>query len=427
MERIVLLVLGSVVGAASDTVSLTPADVLRDATTLVAPSKSRHIEHLKRGVKHGEAHMREAKAAGGGHGNDRVCPGTRCISPAGLDWIGKHKVGVCACPKCGTTAIYQGIFKALLHRDPFGEANWGFIQDLGAKEWEGTFSGTKPDDFFIKGHYGNETAKHDGYAIAFVREPVSRLISAWKDKMSCGLWVPWSVAPGDGPGDKWFHATGERVRKDNIKLLLDLEGKGRKASSVHSHTCPDKNYGNANYVTHFNNTCTYNHCLSLDEFAKALLSVHEQGKQGQLNVHVMPQTHFCFANGATPDKWDKVTTGYDTAAIEQLGKRLGGKIGLEGAKHGQSHSTADAMLNGRTFKVPSSVLNQLAKVTKAEDRMLHKYYDHKKSTLMGRDFEHFIEQEPDAPYWPSAQGETLRDETEQQGHGGAAAAAAAGL
>ena len=28
------------------------------------------------------------------------------------------------------------------------------------------------------------------YAVAFVREPISRLISAWKDKLACGMYIP---------------------------------------------------------------------------------------------------------------------------------------------------------------------------------------------------------------------------------------------
>ena len=66
---------------------------------------------------------------------------------------------------------------------------------------------------------------HDGYAIAFVREPVSRLISAWKDKMACGLYIP---AGQEGKGDGgYFEAANVQKRKENIAYLWKLLGKAR--------------------------------------------------------------------------------------------------------------------------------------------------------------------------------------------------------
>ena len=32
-----------------------------------------------------------------------------------VDYIPKHKVALCACAKCGTTAIYSNLYSALLH------------------------------------------------------------------------------------------------------------------------------------------------------------------------------------------------------------------------------------------------------------------------------------------------------------------------
>ena len=76
------------------------------------------------------------------------------------------------------------------------------------------------------------------------------------------------------------------------------------------------------------------------------------GLQDELNAHVKPQSRVCFKDGATPDKWDKVTTGYDQNAIRELGKHLHADISLnEDQKDGQTHSTADALLDGEKFKV----------------------------------------------------------------------------
>ena len=162
-----------------------------------------------------------------------------CPAPPYLDWIPKHKVGVCACPKCGTTAIYQGIYRGLLKKEPFEKHNWGFIQQIYKKEWQNTFAKEAPKNFFVsKPSDSNPSGKgeHDGYSIAFVREPVSRLISAWKDKMSCGLFIP------TGNGEAYFEAADERSRREHIAWLLEVEGRGRKASTVTSTKCPDPHY-----------------------------------------------------------------------------------------------------------------------------------------------------------------------------------------
>ena len=51
--------------------------------------------------------------------------------------------------------------------------------------------------------------------------------------------------------------------------------------------------------------------------------VHALGLQDSLNAHIKPQSRVCFKDGATPDKWDRVTTGYDAEALKELGEHLG--------------------------------------------------------------------------------------------------------
>ena len=76
-----------------------------------------------------------------------------------------------------------------------------------------------PPDFFV-GQEVNGTfsrdgdGDHDGYVIAFVREPVSRLISAWKDKMACGLYLPTGL---EGEGDGGYSESASLFkRKENM-------------------------------------------------------------------------------------------------------------------------------------------------------------------------------------------------------------------
>ena len=156
--------------------------------------------------------------------------------------------------------------------------------------------------------------------------------------------------------------------------LLALEGKGRKPKTITSNRCPDANYAKRTEQTSWNRKCTYNNCLTLEDFASILHNIHQQDKQAGLNAHLAPQTELCFSKGATPDKYDKVTTGYDKAALSLLGGKLKTNLKLEddgpNAKHGSEHSTSDAMLFGKRFQVPHSVVATLEQVTKEEKAML---------------------------------------------------------
>ena len=63
--------------------------------------------------------------------------------------------------------------------------------------------------------------------------------------------------------------------------------------------------------------------FSTAQFAFILYNIHKDGNQDQLNAHIKPQSRVCFKDGATPDKWDRVTTGYDAEALKELGEHLG--------------------------------------------------------------------------------------------------------
>ena len=100
--------------------------------------------------------------------------------------------------------------------------------------------------------------------------------------------------------------------------------------------------------------------------------------------HPPAQDLVCFADGATPDKWDRVTTGYDKAAIHELGQQLGlaGGLAVEDA-----HSTGEATLWGEKFEVDLATLNILQKITSDEQKMLGRFYAATGATLFGREFQ----------------------------------------
>ena len=81
------------------------------------------------------------------------------------------------------------------------------MQNPYSPPWEGVWSGHPSVDFFERRPRGpawdvaderlanmsgaEARGTREGYAIAFVREPIARLVSAWKDKLACGLPGSW--------------------------------------------------------------------------------------------------------------------------------------------------------------------------------------------------------------------------------------------
>jgi len=184
-------------------------------------------------------------------------------------YMPKEKVLVCSCAKCGSTSLYDFVF-----REAFGRA-WNytgppFIQDVTASRWAGKF----------KLLYRNETEslikQNDTFSLALVRDPKKRIISAWKSKIACD--------------PNW--GTDVRDREGIVPKLLTLA-----------------NRTNAS-------------CLSLYHFLDAVYAVHKAGKARELNSHFRPQHFGCFRH-FPPQMWRKVVSIADTGAAAELAVRFG--------------------------------------------------------------------------------------------------------
>mgnify|MGYP006143407379 CR=1 FL=1 len=81
-----------------------------------------------------------------------------------------HDLGVCACAKCGTTSLGQYMYEAVTG-EAWKHTDSPWVQAYHGERWP---SGTWKDLTDVQ-----LVAK----SIAFVREPVGRLISAWVDKI----------------------------------------------------------------------------------------------------------------------------------------------------------------------------------------------------------------------------------------------------
>jgi hypothetical protein len=146
---------------------------------------------------------------------------------------------------------------------------------------------------------------------------------------------------------------------------------------------PSRTAGRAGQPTHFDEhafdggsaQCTYRQCLSLLDFAAVLRNVQAQGGTDLLNTHYKPQHRVCFRDGATPERWDRVTTGHNVDALRELGAQLGDPAFRVEDSEFDRHSTADALLFGAKFEVGEEVLELLRAVTAEENAMLQPVFE----------------------------------------------------
>ena len=83
--------------------------------------------------------------------------------------VGRH-LGMCACAKCGTTSLGNYMYEVVMG-EVWPYTDGPYVQDYFSPRWpSGAWEDITVVDFVAK-------------SIAFVREPVGRLISAWVDKI----------------------------------------------------------------------------------------------------------------------------------------------------------------------------------------------------------------------------------------------------
>ena len=171
---------------------------------------------------------------------------------------------VCGCYKCGTTSFYTFLFQQIFDRsysDTTLEENGGepwWPQRTVSQGWQGVFEKPIPVKEAKKVLSSPYT-----FSLAIVREPISRLVSAWKNKMACSEKTP-----------------DLKNRENRTKKLLKLSGM----------PLPKHIEENSKY------------CLEFPEFVEALRLVHSKGKQDYLDHHFLPQHLFCFRT-VEPSDW----------------------------------------------------------------------------------------------------------------------------
>ena len=197
------------------------------------------------------------------------------------------------------------------------------------------------------------------YTHAIVRDPVDRLISAYVNKLSCGLY---SVPAHDKGDQKLWTAAQEAGNLRYIQNVLKAANMG--APKKISYKCPchgagylgDKDTSKKGKAecekTNFTScTCAG---MSIDEFATAISKIYPKwGEQHEtLNSHFKPQTgqSSCFS-GVEPQDYDKVSTISNAGAMLQFSKHLSShNHGLWGGHASNAHG--NLYLGGKPWRTP---------------------------------------------------------------------------
>lgn len=222
--------------------------------------------------------------------------------------IPSKKVLVCACAKCGSTSLYEFIYRRMFGK-PWKYTDGPWVQDVSLR-WEDQLVEVNASMAL------NFIHNSEGHSFAFVRDPRERLISAWKSKVACG--------------DRSCWHTDVQSRNSIVASLLALAGKTRNAD-----------------------------CLSFNEFVDTMYLIDLQGKSSLLDQHLLPQHLGCFKD-VPLEKWSMVRDIADRYAASELGVDLGDL-------HASSFPKDHMSVSGRcTEEVGVAAAKKLDAITKAE-------------------------------------------------------------
>ena len=178
-----------------------------------------------------------------------------------------QKAVICGCYKCGTTSLYSFLFHQIFDHSLRSMTNG--VRDVHKTEreyWQGAF---EEHPIPVKDAKG-ELSSPDTFSIAIVREPISRLVSAWKNRFACDE-KTWGTSVG---GRTWI--TKELLKLSEMPLPKHIQENSK-------------------------------YCLEFPEFVEALRLVYEEGDQDWLDMHILPQHLHCFRT-VDPSDWTHIVT-----------------------------------------------------------------------------------------------------------------------
>lgn len=212
-----------------------------------------------------------------------------------MHYMPSHNLVVCGCGKCGTSSMYEYIYEKTFGH-PWTYKWEPYIQDVGSIRWEKRWQ-------HVTDREEQSRIMESAYSFALIRDPKERLISSWKSKLSCG------------------HDFGvDYDSKAYVRNLRSLQGLPRNDSIT---------------------------CMSLDDFAEALLSIHQQRKLWRIDRHFLPQNYGCFDRFG-PQHWTKLAAIEAPNSFSPLAKQIGTTDEDVPHEHG---STSKVLVSTRTAQI----------------------------------------------------------------------------
>jgi hypothetical protein len=252
-------------------------------------------------------------------------------------------------------------------------AYWG---DVFKGKWGGQI-GKLPEDVWAKAY------KH-----AIVRDPVQRLVSAWVNKLSCGLYsVPTGKDGGLANNGRKEQASWRSVAEsshDTYAASLASVAGVNTVKQKYKAPCHVTGLGQDLKACKQGGNFTTGTCKSLpiEQFADAIVKVYSlwgneewhEGNGHRVNGHFAPQAGHgsCFTE-TDPKEYDAVSTISDKSKMRKFSEHLPShKLGLWGDQHSNNNG-GNLYFEGKKFTIPGSVIQKLKKATKMEYKTFGKY------------------------------------------------------
>eukprot|EP00038_Savillea_parva_P014463 m.215995 g.215995 ORF g.215995 m.215995 type:complete len:296 (-) comp28126_c0_seq1:112-999(-) len=226
-------------------------------------------------------------------------------------YLPSRQAVVCACPKCGSTAFMNWLYEGTHNGTRWPHKGPPWIQDLGSSRWDGLFTPlsklpTNDRDAVLK--------DPNVVKVAIVRDPVERLLSAWRSKVKC-------EASGKHGAD--VHDRD----KLTLSMLRLLSNDGVFKSHIEGQQHRRVNFSRA----------TKRECLYLNEYVDVLAEIHHLGRAAQLNEHFRPQQFLCF-KWIPVQKWTSVVSLASNTSKHKGLHLLASRMDTHGTHH-HAHST----------------------------------------------------------------------------------------
>jgi len=252
-----------------------------------------------------------------------------------MRYMPEQGVVVCGCGKCGSTSMLEYIWDSVFAPKSWTKTWSGkgspYVQEVLSPRWEGQFE-------MVPNHAKQDWIMSTAYSFALIRDPMERLVSAWKSKVAC---------ENEYGVDQYDRAHFDPVKGQFVGFVQHIQALSG---------------GNTNAT-----------CLTLLQYSQALLRIKKMNRMKYLDRHFLAQDLGCFARHA-PEHWSEVRTIDDADAFSDLAGHL----------HNKKNQKASETHSSKLLKyIMPEVYTMLKDVTKDEYKTLAPYLKSPSRVKMG--------------------------------------------